>query len=180
MRGIKAYVKTRVPTKTKLTTRPYVQVVSCNPWEPGEVTIGRVVHVDESIAFETPNKSCDEKVWTYLDHMSDGSLFNEIDTSLAYLRGRMISSVLVEISQTEMQKIPNRRILVSSDDMPICQQIYFPKGKAALKVKNQREINSAILPISRGYRADDYIANIQRILSRLVLSSQMTTWKSLY
>ena len=63
--------KTSVPTNTKLATCPYVQVTRLNPWEPGELTIGQVMHVEDSLPFEIPNKSCNDKVWTYLDPMSD-------------------------------------------------------------------------------------------------------------
>ena len=40
----------------------------------------------------------------------------------------MISNVLVQIIQMEIQKITNRRMFVSSDGMPSSQQMYFPKG----------------------------------------------------
>ena len=134
-------------------------MTSPHPWDPGTVTLGEV----------TTENNHEDNAPTPDEH-----LLYSVDPSFANLGTRLISKVRVSyrnyvIKSTSTQYIevthdnlPARRIFISqerheratADTLSERFCIGYERDKATLMATQQRGVRSAILPLSRRYRAD--------------------------
>lgn len=103
-----------------------------------------------------------EVVILYADPTSDEAILSEISPSLIQLKELAVKSVTVQQHPNEV--IPGKRSFVSKDrHTPLSTESLSEKwfigpkrAQDTLRATTQRGIRSAILPISRRYRADRF------------------------
>ena len=150
MKGTKIYFNTRSPTADELSnTENYVHLTGSRAWNPGTVILG-----------ETRSSNSDvDRSW--LPYVSDADILNSIEPSLIHLTDRFISNVMSK-GNYDPNDLPARRTFISTDrhakiDAINLAEIFgigFNRAQATLFATTQRGVRSAILPISRRYRAD--------------------------
>ena len=175
-RGTKVAFTTRVPTADELEKNDHVHMTSAHPWNPADVHMVQATHRGGGTHRTHPTmwkrhiatvNSTNQ--FEYLDVASDDAYLDSIDPSLVRLgdqlyqrQKRFASQVETMYEQTDT---PGRRTFVSDErHMKVTAEmiaekfsISIPRAQRTLRVTTQRGVRSAILPISRRYRADRII-----------------------
>ena len=161
--GTKVRFRTRVPTREELHNCMHVTMTSPVPWEPEHVVMQEINAIDENSPRLIHTNELIEK-YAYQDLDSDESLLHEINPCLTDLRERaMAKFTLSQINTNEVKTdVPTRRTFVSDErhnsvsaeslSENFC--IGINSARATLRATTQRGTRSAILPISRRYKAD--------------------------
>ena len=168
--GTKVAFVTRVPTTEELENSDHIHMTSAQPWNPAEVQMIQAMHQDKigtppwKRQISTVDVSIDQ--FEYVDGTSDDAYLDSIDPSLVRLgerlrrkNDRVNAQVETTFDQTDT---PGRRTFVSDERHAkvtaemIAEKfgISIPRAQRTLRVTTQRGVRSAILPISRRYRAD--------------------------
>jgi hypothetical protein len=193
--GTKLLFHTRVPTASELATCAHIDMTSSAPWNPTDVSMiqathqgGNSVHpwkrqISSSISAETTTSE-------YLDPNSDEALLDAIDPSLVFLGDHMISKQRRVTAQVEtvydQTDAPGRRTFISDErhckvNAQVLAErfgISIPRAQRTLRVTTQRGVRSAILPISRRYRADR-IFSVRRLNGKFATDTAYGSVKSL-
>ena len=173
--------ETRVPTDNELNTCEHIYMTSAQPWDPQQVQLKSV-----ETEPELPNvQQLDDKTYAYLDPTSDETLLHTIDPTLTNLKELMIQKVRVA-SIGDGSDVPSRRTFVSTDrHMKVTEDILCERfgisparARATLKVTTQRGTRSAILPLSRRYRADRRY-KVKTLDSKFAMDTFFSTVKSI-
>jgi hypothetical protein len=177
-KGTKIYFETRVPTEWELNNCVHIDMTSRREWNPTSVNM-QASSTTSSHLQGTNSSAAAEFV---LD--DDAALLESIDPSLYHLHDKLNQRRVIE--QVEMQDIPVRRTYVSherhtkvsAESLADRFCIGPERAKNTLRVTTQRGVRSAILPISRRYRADRYL-NVKRLLGKFATDSAYSPIKSL-
>ena len=176
--GTKVMFRTRVPTPYELETSDHIHMTSSTPWNPAEVVM-MVQATNQGGNTHDPHPwkrqiETIDSTWTsyqqyeYLDveAHSDDAYMDSIDPSLVRLGDRLQQKQRRITAQVEtvydQTDTPGRRTFVSDERHTkltaemIAEKfgISIPRAQRTLRVTTQRGVRSAILPISRRYRAD--------------------------
>ena len=170
--GTKVGFRTRVPTPEELRHCEHIQMTSPHPWtNPTDVMMVQATHQGgrqpwkrRATAFSDIGHTRSE----YLDAGSDEALLDSIDPSLARAaellhRQHQLSQVDTIYDQIDTLA---RRIFVSNErHVKVSAELIADRfgigpvrAQKTLRVTTQRGVRSAILPISRRYRADRIFA----------------------
>ena len=171
--GTKVLFTTRVPTSHELETCAHIHMTSATPWTPAAVAMVQATH--QGGGFSHPWKrqvatadSSDR--FEYIDPGSDDAYMDSIDPSLVHLCDRLHHQQRHINAQVEtvydQTDTPGRRTFVSDErHVKVTAEmlaekfgISIPRAQRTLRVTTQRGVRSAILPISRRYRADRMFA----------------------
>ena len=144
--GTKLLFKTRAPTARELETCVHINVTSKVPWEPQAVQLSQV---------QTTSQTCDE-----YDPRSNESELSSIDPLMEPSNWRQVQQV--QIYDARSQDVPVRATYQSSERHPRATPeqlsehfgISVQRASATMRATLQRGTRSAILPLSRRYRAD--------------------------
>lgn len=162
-KGTKCSFVSCVPTKSELDNCPHLHVTSSKEWEPTALL--------RSISM--------------FDPMSDEAILSEISPSLVQLKEMSVSSINVQ--QHNLEVLPAHRTFISKDRHPaltadsLSERWFIGKQRstATIRATTQRGIRSAILPISRRYRADRHY-NKKRLHAKFATDTLFAPMKSLH
>ena len=178
--GTKLMFQTRVPTAYELEKSDHIHMTSSMPWNPADVVMVQATNQGGSTRDSHPWKRPIETIdstssygqFEYMDVeiSSDDAYMDSIDPSLVRLgerqqqkQSRVTAQVETAYHQTDM---PGRRTFVSDERHTkvtaemIAEKfgISIPRAQRTLRDTTQRGVRSAMLPISRRYRADRMFA----------------------
>lgn len=181
-RGTKIFFRSRVPTARELATCEHIPLTATREWNPSEVTMSQLATQQTPPMFRQ-NESRIGSQWSYLDATNDHAILNEIDPTLVQLRERIISTMNIDENTVD---VPTRRTFVSHDRHTrvtadtLAERFLSGPGQAAatLKATLQRGLRSAILPISRRYRADG-MYSVKRLMGKFSAHTLWGTVRSL-
>lgn len=169
--GTKLRFQTRVPTLLELDTCEHIELTDAQPWEPHTVTLGKVMRkeamstrvrcISTTYMSEHPMSYNTHNKYEYEDNKADETILHSINPILTNLKERIIKSM--DINNTVHDgDVPIRRTFVSTDRhgklnaLQIADRwnIGLRRAAATIRATTQHGKRSAILPISRRYRAD--------------------------
>ena len=150
--GTKIYWNTRSPTDHELHTCPQIVLTSDTPWEPETVILAEATSRHPTAG----------------DNMEPQEL-DTLSPTFAQLR----ETQRIADSTSILSDVPSRRTFISSkrhsrvtaEDLAERWLIGLNQARATMHATTQRGLRSAILPLSRRYRADK-ILNIRRLDDR--------------
>ena len=170
MNGTTVHAETRTPTSKELETCRHVHLSSKQPWEPHQIKLpqsGRDLQ-QEIRLLEAREIGATKTTHDFVD-------IPEVDANFAFsiddLQARLIQSVVVHDDyndttigsvDTQQPDVPDIRSFESSErhsdvspkSLSERWGIGFRQAKKTLKHTTQRIVRSAIMPLSRRYRAD--------------------------
>jgi hypothetical protein len=159
--GTKVGFTTRVPTPDELRDCQHIQMTSSSPWNPSDVVM---VQATDQGGKRPWKRSCEsflanETRYEYLDPSSDEALLHEINPFLAPVEQHQLSQLETVYEQID---VPARRTFVSNErHAKVSAELVAERfsigplrAQRTLRVTTQRGVRSAILPLSRRYRAD--------------------------
>ena len=149
--GTIIYFASRTPTDFELSHCHHIHLSSKAPWNPRDVQFPTTAHRAEEAIYHTVGKVCRFDL-----SMQDDD--NEHITSL--IANRLISEVQVTDDNTQDVPLPRtfasgkRHTDVSAQELSERWFIGIAQAKDTIRVTTQNYTRSAILPLSRRYRAD--------------------------
>ncbi len=164
--GTKDGFRSRVPTPDELQSYEHISMTCLHPWNPSDVIMVQAMDQGGSRPWKHRLASMNTFVDAreYLNADSDDALLDSIDPSLTHTAERLwkkhrASQVDVVFDQNDTTR---RRTFVSDEQHSkvsaemIAERygIGPVRAQKTLRVTTQRGVGSAILPISRRYRAD--------------------------
>ena len=159
--GTKVGFTTRVPTSNELRDCQHIHVTSSHPWNPTDVLMVQATDQGGQRPWKRRRESfiVNETRYEYLDPSSDEALLHEINPSLVPVERHQLSQIETVYEQTD---VPARRTFVSNErHAKVSAELVAERfgigplrAQRTLRVTTQRGVRSAILPLSRRYRAD--------------------------
>ena len=191
--GTKLQFHTRVPSSQELQNCEHIQMTSSHTWNPTEIVMVQTIVPVGSMLWKRRSSVGALHYYEYLDADSDEALLDTIDPSLVRV-GEQISEHCLyrsgQISEVdtvyEQQDTPSRRTFVSTErHVKVSAELLAdrfgigPKrAQRTLRVTTQRGVRSAILPISRRYRADR-VFGVKRLNGKFATDTAYGKIKSL-
>ena len=198
--GTKLRFESRVPTQYELTHCVHIHMTDVNPWNPDSVILGQLQSANtmniishmrttaHSFMVDNPYSYASTLEYEYLDPTSDDSILHSYNGVHTHLKERMV---------TQLSNV-NTALHPVSDDVPICPSfvsnkrhpklsaerlselwgIGLHRAQATLDVTTQRGTRSAILPLSRRYRADRHF-NMKRLDGKFATDTLFADIRSL-
>jgi hypothetical protein len=189
--GTKIAFRTRVPCETELRDCEHDHMTSASVWNPSDVAM---IQATGQCGSSRPLKRRLASVgiltdrYEYVGATSDDALLDSIDPSLVSVMTSLHKYRRLEQvdSRYEPMDTPARRTFVSSERHSkvttelIAERFGISPVRAqrTLRVTTQRGIRSAILPISRRYRADRMFA-VKRLHGKFATDTAYGKVKSL-
>ena len=191
MKGSKIHFASRSPTNRELHECPRIEMTSRSPWDPKNVQLSpvdRMVSAVSCTPVGTSNNGCVVKSistefgmnphrYMYDDDSSYFAALHRIDPSLCDLKQLMLSQVISNgVEVYDMLDKPEPRTVVQTkrhssvtpQELSEVFGIGHIQAQRTLHATTQRGMRSAILPLSRRYRAD-------RILQEKRLAGKFAT-----
>lgn len=178
--GTKLSFESEAPSAHDLATLPHIDMTSKREWNPQSVKLGEVAtisntknkntyNVISSITYEpsTPAATAYSQVNEFEQYDENAIMY---DISPVHVCLKELLTTKHEENDFEMDDLPARRTFVSTERhkkataMTIAENwgIGPLRAKATLEATTQRGTRSAILPLSRRYKADRYY-NVKRL-----------------
>ena len=164
--GTKVAFRTRVPTTEELASCEHIHMTSSALWHPSDVVLIQATDQGgNTLPWKRSIASVDVDRFEYMDATCDDAILDSIDPSLVrlneqlYKRQRVIAQTETVYDQTDT---PSRRTFVSDErHLKVTAELIAERfgisptrAQRTLRVTTERGVRSAILPISRRYRAD--------------------------
>ena len=171
-KGTKVLFQTRAPTAIELNTCPHIELTSPREWNPNDIQLGEATSMNVRLYDSEYRESClqsqqSHNFYEYIDPTDDEALIHTVEPSYINLKERLISKISTSCSnisqvQYDHQDIPEPKTFISSERHAkltaesISEKfgIGLERARATIRATTQRGVRSAILPISRRYRAD--------------------------
>jgi len=188
--GTKVGFRTRVPTQLELRKCEHIHMTSSSLWNPSDVIMVQEMAQGGQSPWKRRREFClpNEMRYEYLDPNSDEALLHEIDPSLVLMTERLTKRQRISQVETvfEQADAPARRTFVSDErHTKVSAELIAERfgigpirAQRTLRVTTQRGIRSAILPISRRYRADR-IFGIKRLNGKFATDTAYGKLRSL-
>ena len=170
MRGTKVLFESRAPTDEEIASCPRIEMTSKSEWNPESVILSNVssdVRRDICQRRIAQTHVYKQKTFEYVDPSSDEAILHDIAPSFIDLKEQLISTLPRNVAQvnrfdTSLEDLPVRQTFTSTDRHGIVSAevladrfgIGLNRARDTLKATHQRGVRSALLPISRRYRAD--------------------------
>lgn len=191
-RGTKLTFTSRAPTDQELSSCEHIELTSVNQWDPVNVHLASICsktphdlkprYVQISSTNTSTNPYCFSKrtKYSYCDHDQDSAILHDAEPSLVELKERATETMKPQ------SEVPVRRSLVSrerhlrtsADTLSELWGIGLNKAKATMAATTQMATRSAVLPISRRYRADK-MYGVKRLNGKFSTDTLWTDTKSL-
>ena len=182
--GTKLQFESFMPTDSELGTLPHIHLTTDDKWNPQTVKLGSVTSLPnpDHVVRQIDLVTC-EKKFAYQDNKSDEAVLHSINSVLTNLGSMMkVSKIHTAIDDD----IPARRTFVSYDRHKKASAesiadlwcIGIKRARATMDATTQRGTRSAILPLSRRYRADR-VYNLKRLDARFATDTLFSDIKSL-
>lgn len=170
-------------------------MTSTVPWEPHDIQLGQISATNQTNFYVDSEHG--DQVTLYSDPSSDEAQLHQISAALTNLKESIIAKIstcfnpIVQLQQTyqtpSIDEPPSRRTFVSGDrhakltaDLLADRFCIGPeRAKATLKATTQRGTRSAILPLSRRYKADRMF-NVRRLAGKFATDTLWATTKSIH
>ena len=190
--GTKLSFTSRAPTDAELSSCQHIEMTSVLRWDPTNVSLATVqgksrepplpavrklheLSSNNPFNFESRTKS------TYLQHDSDSALLHDTIPSLVQLK-----EIATEVMISSTNEVPIRGSLISSErhlrttaeTLAELWGIGVNKARASLNATTQMATRSAVLPISRRYRADK-MYGVKRLSDKFSTDTLWSDSKSL-
>ena len=177
--GTKLTFTTSAPTQHELDTLECIELTSRSQWNPYEFRLGKVQTKEHTLDVRRMKKVISningidiiQETKTYSDIKSDDVLLSDIDSPLVCLKETL--AIMNENDQLEARRtfISMERHKKANIDTLVENWCFGPrKALATMHATTQRGTRSAILPLSRRYRADRQY-NIKRLNSKFATDS---------
>ena len=170
--GTKLSFESAVPTTKELNTLPHIELTSSHQWNPGEVRLGinsinsrKPNEVVRIVAKVTNLQHFDvtDIAYHYSDPKNDDTIMHNMNPVLARL-GQLTTDESGAIYDVKSNDATPRHTFISTDRHRKFDALTLAENwgigpnqaKATLDATTQRFKRSAILPISRRYRADRF------------------------
>ena len=196
--GTKLIFETHVPSNDELQNCQHIEMTSIMPWEPREVRLGKVQtkqlnnnvfcsKVQTKLCYNHPESYAEKTTYEYnSNEITDETILHDIEPSLIMAKERFLQSMNTGNNEIIDELIPARRTFTSQErhnkltaDMISELWCIGPrKAKDTIKATTQNGIRSAILPLSRRYRADR-MYNLKRLHNKFATDTLYATVKSL-
>ena len=192
--GTKLAFQTHAPSDNELENLERIILTSKSPWDPHNVSLGKVKIKDKPERHRSiQNVICSingfdivQEKKVFADHKSDDIIFCEVNSPFVNLKETFTDINVNETLDTIKQDVPARRTFISFDRHRktnidnLAENWCIGKRKAAdtINVTTQRGIRSAILPLSRRYRADRQFGT-KRLNSKFATDTIWSDIKSL-
>jgi hypothetical protein len=192
--GTKLQFESRVPTRQELENCEHIEMTSDKLWEPGEVKLGQtkskrsnmrttIKRISTTFNAEHPYSHSRSENYHYSDPSSIDSIIHQIEPSMIDIRERVIQKIELDT----FDDIPARRTFISSDrhrkvtadGIAEMWCIGTKRAEATLEATTQKGTRSAILPISRRYRADR-VYSLKRLNAKFATDTLYSEVKSLH
>ena len=181
-KGTKGMFHSSTPSTDDLQWLPRIVLTSDKEWNPHDIELGiqsLLTNICEPIGQVVGETNQGGNYYGYVDPTSNDSLLHQIDPSLADLDTRIISALT-------HQDLPVRPTLVSTErhnnatvsKLSEMWGIGINKAAATMKVTTQRGKRSALLPLSRRYRANR-IHGMRRLNGKFATDTLFSDIKSL-
>ena len=198
-KGTKCIFDSRVPTRQELNECTRFDVTGSDEWDPESVNftkmrrmsqlsrLPRTVYMTIAGTQASPSLSSvswDEK-YAYVDLSSDKALLSDVLPSLVKMKELSMAQLIVTVHDNEI--FPARRSFVSrkrhadlaADSLWELWGIGPKRARATLLATTQMGICSAILPLTRRYRADR-MYNIKRLDGKFATDTFYADMKSIH
>ena len=189
--GTKVLFRSRVPTPQELASCQHISMTSPTLWNPTDVVFAQQTDRGGHTNAWKRHISCVCGVSRseYIDSSSDDALLNEIDPSIARLGEQLHKRRRVAQADSDVydySEAPARRTFVSDErHSKISAELIAERfgigplrAQKTLRVTTQRGVRSAILPISRRYRADR-VFGVKRLNGKFATDTAYGKLKSL-
>ena len=197
--GTKLIFETHVPSNDELNNCTHIEMTSILPWEPREVKLGKVQtkknntnvrfcsKVQTMPCYDHPESYAEKSIYAYEhDIITDEAIIHEIEPSLVMAKERFLQAMDRKNNEMTQELIPARRTFTSTErhnklNSDMISELWCigpRKAKETLKATTQYGIRSAILPLSRRYRADR-MYNLKRLNNKFATDTLYATTKSL-
>lgn len=170
-KGTKVLFTSRAPTQDELNTCVHVELTSPVEWNPYDVSLGQVKTSKQveplqvHIATTYSSSAITEEKYAYFDPTSDEALLNDVNPCLVQAKELFVKEIRRQ-SQVSSSNIPDdvparrsfisteRHNKVSAESLAEIWGIGIKRAYDTIDATTQRGVRSAILPLSRRYRAD--------------------------
>ena len=195
--GTKIYFDSRTPTEEELNICEHIQLTSVNEWNPESVILGKIKSKVIERKVQTVNTFMDpinpysyakEAKYYCNDYRSNDMILLDIDANCVMLKERLIEKVTTgkyadhdntnEMTARRSYTSKGRHNKITSTQLAENWCIGFRRAEATIEATTQNLTRSAILPISRRYRADRNY-NIKRLNSKFSTDTIYGELKSL-
>ena len=195
--GTKIYFDSRTPTEEELNICEHIQLTSVNEWNPESVILGEIKSKVIERKVQTVNTFMDpinpysyakEEKYYCNDYRSNDMILLDIDANCVMLKERLIEKVTTgryadhdntkEMTARRSYTSKGRHNKITSTQLAENWCIGFRRAEATIEATTQNLTRSAILPISRRYRADRNY-NIKRLNSKFSTDTIYGELKSL-
>ena len=181
--GTKVYFETRTPTTRELDTLPHVHLTSSFEWNPHDVVLGKLTSKPAMNTNFIRDTSTGD--YTYKEVSSDEATLHSISTVLTDLKTNLEHQIS-KISTPAEDDIPARRTFISHDrhrkvTADLLSELWCigtKRATATVDATTQRGTRSAMLPLSRRYRADR-VYSLKRLNGRFLTDTLYADIKSL-
>ena len=152
--GTTIFMNTRTPTDQELQECPHIEFTSRSPWNPHDVRFPEPTRLVE----EGRMANCIGKISVHTTESDDIRADYDIYSTTGIVE-RLIAEVRVEDVPSD---VPTRRTFVSNErhtqvspeELSDRWCIGLAQAKNTIKITTQKGVRSAILPLSRRYRAE--------------------------
>ena len=196
--GTKIYFDSRTPTEEELNNCEHVHLTSINEWNPESVVLGemktqkaqvrQMKEVKSMMDDNNPYSFAEESKYYYNDYRDYDTTLIDIDPNYVMLKERLIEKVLTDryANHDNTETMMARRSYTSKGrhkqltSLQLAEDwcIGYRRAEATLKATTQNATRSAILPISRRYRADRRY-NVKRLNGKFSTDTIYSDCKSL-
>ncbi|KAI2500086.1 Reverse transcriptase (RNA-dependent DNA polymerase) [Fragilaria crotonensis] len=188
--GTKLQFRTRVPTADELRTCEHIHMTSADAWNPSEVMmVQALVQGGSAMQWKRQASSASStQRYEYVDADCDDALLDSVEPSLVHLGKLLTQYHLSQLDTTVLEQldVPSRRTFVSTErHEKVSAELLAdrfgigPKrAQRTMRVTTQRGVRSAILPISRRYRADR-VFGVKRLAGKFATDTAYGKLKSL-
>ena len=195
LQGTKTYFESRSPTIRELETCPHIELTSIREWNPNTVNLSiqsTISILSDNSEWSTQRYICDISInnndnerFSYSQLDSDESILHDIEPSLVRFY-ELLHDNDTTYPPLIRDDIPARRTYSSTDrhrklDATSLAEMWgigIKRASATIQCTTQRGVRSAILPLSRRYRADR-MYNLKRLNSKFATDTFYSDIKSL-
>ena len=168
LQGTKLFFETKAPTDDELERCPKIDMTSSQPWEPSTVMLQQTNStVSPPLRRIAQVQYGSGATYEYLHHDSDEALLHSVSPALVDLREQLEAQIPRNVAQVQrfddtLEDVPIRQTYTSTDRHGLSSievladrfGIGLERARKTLRVTTQRGTRSALLPLSRRYKAD--------------------------
>ena len=190
--GTKLTFTSRAPTDQELSSCERIDMTSSNQWDPTNVHLAsiyskkphdlkpRYVKISSTSTSVNPYCFSERENYTYHNHDKDFSILHDTEPSLVELK-ELATDIMGNQSEVPVRRSlvsRERHLSTSAETLSELWGIGLNKARATMTATTQMATRSAVLPISRRYRADQ-MYGVKRLQGKFSTDTLWAASKSL-